>query len=125
MIPNIPMPLSYSNLAELDSPAYVEWVRNAYDSLPYIVSEGPAGCETTTYSWDYGNAHFVALNQYYNGVSDTGAGGDVVDELYDWLVADLEANTQPAVFIVGHEPAYPEYHRGSRTGLSGISSCGR
>ncbi|MHC4508222.1 MAG: metallophosphoesterase family protein, partial [Planctomycetota bacterium] len=94
---------------ELDSPAYVEWVRNAYDSLPYIVNEGPAGCETTTYSWDYGNAHFVALNQYYNGVSDTGAGGDVVDELYDWLIADLEANTQPAVFIVGHEPAYPEY----------------
>ena len=94
---------------EAETPADMEWIRDAYYSLPHIVKEGPAGCETTTYSWDYGNAHFVALNQYYNGVSDTGAGGDIVDELYDWLVADLEANTQPFVFIIGHEPAYPEY----------------
>ncbi|MHC4595264.1 MAG: metallophosphoesterase family protein [Planctomycetota bacterium] len=94
---------------ELDEPAYMEWIRNAYYSLPYIVNQGPAGCETTTYSWDYGNAHFVALNQYYDGVSDTGTDGDIVDELYYWLVADLEANTKPVVFIFGHEPAYPEY----------------
>ena len=94
---------------ESETPADMEWIRNAYYSLPHIVKEGPAGCETTTYSWDYGNAHFVALNEYYNGVSDTGTGGDVVDELYDWLVADLEANTKPFVFIIGHEPAYPEY----------------
>ncbi|MHC4487802.1 MAG: hypothetical protein ACYSW7_01300 [Planctomycetota bacterium] len=87
----------------------MEWIRNAYYSLPYIVNQGPAGCETTTYSWDYGNAHFVALNQYYDGVSDTGTDGDIVDELYYWLVADLEANTKPVVFIFGHEPAYPEY----------------
>jgi hypothetical protein len=32
-----------------------------------------------------------------------------VDELYDWLVADLGANTKPVIFISGHEPAYPEY----------------
>ncbi len=94
---------------EAETPSYMTWIRNAYYSLPHIVKEGPAGCETTTYSWDYGNAHFIALNQYYNGLSDTGGGGDVGDELYDWLVADLEANTKPFVFVFGHEPAYPEY----------------
>jgi len=94
---------------ELDKPAFMEWIRNAYYSLPYIVNEGPAGCETTTYSWDYGNAHFVAINEYYDGLSDTVTGGDIVDELYNWLVADLAANAKPVVFVSGHEPAYPEY----------------
>jgi len=94
---------------EFDKPAYIQWIRNAYFSLPHVVNQGPAGCETTTYSWDYGNAHFVALNQYYDGVSDTVKGGDIVDELYYWLEADLEANTKPVIFVFGHEPAYPEY----------------
>jgi hypothetical protein len=94
---------------EFDEPEFMEWIRNAYYSLPYIVNQGPAGCETTTYSWDYGNAHFVALNQYYDGVSDTVKGGDIVDELYYWLEADLDASTKPAVFVFGHEPAYPQF----------------
>lgn len=97
---------------ELDNPPDnpdIAWIRNHYYSLPYIVNSGPPGCETTTYSWDYGNAHFVALNEYYDGTSDTGTDGNIVDELYNWLVADLNANTKPVVFVTGHEPAYPEY----------------
>jgi len=82
------------------------WVVGAYSGLPWIVNSGPPGCETTTYSWDYGNAHFVALNLYYDGTSDRGTDGDVVDELYDWLAADLAENTKPVVFVIGHEPAY-------------------
>jgi len=94
---------------DFDAPE-MTWVREAYESLPYIVDRpGPAGCETTTYSFDYGNAHFVAINEYYNGTTDTGADGDVVDALYNWLAADLAANTKPAVFVIGHEPAYPQF----------------
>ncbi|MHC4424514.1 MAG: metallophosphoesterase family protein [Planctomycetota bacterium] len=91
---------------ETETPEDMTWIRS---HAPPIDNPGPAGCETTTYSWDYGNAHFVALNEYYDGTSDTGTDGDVVDALYDWLAADLAANTQPVVFVFGHEPAYPEY----------------
>jgi len=93
---------------EAETAEDMTWIRNV-SPLPYVVKEGPSGCETTTYSFDYGNAHFVAINEYYNGTSDTGTDGDVVDALYNWLVADLAANTKPAVFLIGHEPAYPEY----------------
>jgi len=85
------------------------WIRSAFSTLPYVVNGGPEGCETTTYSFDYGNAHFVAINEYYDGASDTGTDGDVVDALYNWLADDLAANTKPVVFVIGHEPAYPEY----------------
>ncbi|MGD8500541.1 MAG: metallophosphoesterase, partial [Phycisphaerales bacterium] len=93
---------------EAETPADMTWIRGAYGSLPYIVNSGPPGCETTTYSWDYGNAHFIAINEYYDGTSDVGTDGDVVDALYNWLAADLAANTQPVVFVIGHEPAYPQ-----------------
>jgi len=94
---------------EAETPADMTWIRTAFSSLPYVVNSGPEGCETTTYSFDYGNAHFIALNEYYDGTSDTGTDGDIVQELYDWLVEDLAANTKPAVFVIGHEPAYPEF----------------
>ena len=66
----------------------------------------------TIFTWDYENAHFVFLNQYWDGVSDTGANGDIVPELLDWLVADLEANRRPFTFVFGHEPAVPFFRRG-------------
>jgi hypothetical protein len=78
------------------------------DTAPNIVNSGPLGCEETTYSFDYGNSHFVVLNQYYDGTSDTGTDGDVADALYDWLVDDLNATAQTHVFVFGHEPAYPQ-----------------
>lgn len=78
------------------------------NSLPNAVNGGPAGAEQTCYSFDYGSAHFVVLNQYYDGFSDAGSDGDVVAGLYDWLAADLAANAQPLIFVFGHEPAYPQ-----------------
>jgi hypothetical protein len=93
---------------EAETAADMTWVRNAFSGLPYIVKSGPSGCGDTTYSFDYGNAHFVAINEYYDGTSDTGTDGDVVTELYNWLVDDLNNNTKPVVFVIGHEPAYPQ-----------------
>jgi len=43
-----------------------------------------------------------------------GTDADITDYLYNWLVADLQANTQPYVFVIGHEPAYV-----SRTPITG------
>ena len=94
---------------EAETAEDMTWIRSAFSTLPYVVNGGPSGCETTTYSFDYGNAHFVAINEYYDGTSDTGTDGDVADALYNWLAADLAANANPVVFVIGHEPAYPEY----------------
>jgi hypothetical protein len=98
---------------EAETPADMEWLRQYdYDpngsTPPNIVNTGPPGCEETTYSFDYGNAHFVVLNEYYDGTSDTGTDGDVVDSLYNWLADDLTATSQTHIFVFGHEPAYPQ-----------------
>ena len=79
--------------------------------MKLVSRPGPAGCVETTYSWDHGNAHFVVLNEYWNGGtavgSDVATDGDIVPALRQWLERDLAANTQPFVFVFGHEPAFP------------------
>jgi hypothetical protein len=98
------------------------WLRTEYKTgyngrtaLKFSTNQdGPAGSVETTYSWDYANAHFIALNQYWDGGttlgSDNATDGDIVAALYDWLAADLTTNTKPFVFVFGHEPAFP-YNR--------------
>lgn len=78
------------------------------NTLPGIVNPGPPGCQETTYSFDYGDVHFLVLNLYYDGANDTGTDGNVVDGLYDWLVDDLNQNGKPIVLVFGHEPAFPQ-----------------
>ena len=93
---------------EAETPEDMAWLRTwGRQPIPGLVRRGPAGCETTTYSFDHGPAHFVVLNQYYNGKADIGSRGDVVDPLYQWLRTDLDANRKPIVFVVGHEPIIP------------------
>ena len=112
---------------EEETGADMQWLRNEYDSgngvrTPLNVltnDDGPAGTRRVMYTWDCGDAHFVATNQYWNGGPTEGAGtdisrddtarsGDVVGPLRDWLSADLASNTRPFVFVFGHEPAYPQ-----------------
>jgi len=105
---------------EAGKAACMRWLRKEYttgqDGRPAIRAhtnqDGPAGCAETTYSWNYGNAHFVMLNEYWDGSigpgSDSQKSGDVVPALLEWLARDLEKNTLPVVFVFGHEPAYPQ-----------------
>ena len=109
----------------------IEWLRNEYDngndvrtplSDPSMSNaDGPVGSQRTCYTWDDpgSNSHFIALNEYWNGGTsegsgqslsgdDTGSTGDVVPALQIWLEADLIANQDKAVFVFGHEPAFPE-----------------
>ncbi|MGC9313001.1 MAG: metallophosphoesterase family protein, partial [Sediminispirochaetaceae bacterium] len=99
---------------ESETPSDMTWLRSFNTggaSLPGIVNTGPEGTIETTYSFDYENAHFVILNEYYDGGmdagSDAGSDGDVVSELRTWLENDLQASTQPVTIVIGHEPAYP------------------
>ncbi len=73
-----------------------------------LVQPGPSGCPETSYSFDYANAHFAILNEYCNEAGDDKLDGDVSDHLYNWLVADLDATIQEHIFVIGHEPAYPQ-----------------
>jgi len=83
--------------------ANLAWL-NSYDLG--IVNPGPSACPHTTYSFDRPPAHFVVLNEYCDAAGDHALDGDISDLIYNWLAADLQANTQPYVFVVGHEPTY-------------------
>ena len=87
--------------------AYLREYNAGGNKLPFIVNIGPKGSEETMYSFDYGNVHFAVLNQYYDGNSDIGTDGDIVDSTYLWLVHDLNNTKKKYIFIAGHEPAYP------------------
>jgi hypothetical protein len=104
---------------EAETSGDMTWLRTEYSSgnngrtslstALNVTGTGPASTRETTYSWNYGNAHFVVLNQYWNGTSDTGADGDMVSALRTWLANDLAAaGTNKAIFVIGHEPAYPQ-----------------
>ena len=62
----------------------------------------------TTYSFDYENAHFVMLNEYLGSVEGQPKHplACAWNGLLTWLSADLASTGQPAVFVVGHEPAF-------------------
>jgi hypothetical protein len=93
---------------ELNRPEHMTYLRECNrggSALPGIARSGPPGARETCYSFDYGDAHFAVINQYYDGTSDTGTDGDVVPALCDWLAEDLAATDRPYVFVAGHEPA--------------------
>jgi 3',5'-cyclic AMP phosphodiesterase CpdA len=50
------------------------------------------------YSFDYGNAHFIVLNNYY-GMTSTNS------SQYNWLQNDLASTTRYWKFVFFHEPA--------------------
>ncbi len=74
---------------------------------PNIVNWGPVSCPRTTYSFDYQNTHFVALNVYCNQEAPWGIDGSISDTLYNWLVADFQQTNKQHIFVFGHEPAFP------------------
>jgi len=98
---------------DIEEPENIAWLR-AFDrdpngsDPPNVVNDGPPSCPETTYSFDYGNAHLVLLNEYCDAAGDANTDGDVPDVLYDWLVDDLNATDQQHIFVFGHEPAYPQ-----------------
>jgi len=97
-----------------ESPSTMKYLRDYSTTVPNVVNRGPEGCEETTYSFDYGEIHFVVLNVYFDGVRDWGLEGDIVPELLEWLEADLAANTKEHTFVFGHEPlmAMPDMDNG-------------
>ena len=103
----------------------MEWLRNlnkAGTSLPRIVRKGPANAEETTYSFDWANCHFVSLNLFYDGKSDSITKYNVVPELLSWLESDLAANNKKHIFVFGHMPmlSIPDMDNGR---LRNVGDC--
>ena len=103
----------YPVLGNHDLPAgknldFVRHLNAGGTALPNVVRKGPPGSVETTYSFEVGDVHVAVLNQYFDGKSDTASSADVSDALYEWLAADLAAAKKPFVFVVGHEPAFPQ-----------------
>ncbi len=67
---------------------------------------GPSSDYEMVYSFDHNNAHFVVLNSDHYGQQH--------HVQRDWMAADLAKTTQPHIFVMAHEPAYPvANHKGS------------
>jgi len=66
-----------------------------------LPTNGPAGYSELTYSFDYGNTHFVALDSEKPKESTIG------QDQREWLENDLSANKKENTFVFYHEPAYP------------------
>jgi hypothetical protein len=95
---------------EQETPEEMVFLRNYtmhFDRLS-SVRFGPKGAETTMYSFDFKDAHFAVLNEYYDGKSDIGTDGDIVDSTYSWLKNDLLKTDKSWIFVIGHEPAFPK-----------------
>lgn len=103
-------------LEDSGSVPYLRELNRGGNSLPNIVRKGPVGSEETTYSFDWGNCHFVVLNVYFDGQSDVGGhdDGSIVPELLAWLEEDLAANRRKFTFVFAHVPlmAMPDMDNG-------------
>ncbi|HQT95249.1 MAG TPA: hypothetical protein PK435_11490, partial [Thermoanaerobaculaceae bacterium] len=57
--------------------AYLRGLNTGGTSLPHVVRKGPPGAVETMYAFEFGDVHVAVINEYYDGVSDTGSNGDV------------------------------------------------
>jgi hypothetical protein len=65
-----------------------------------LPQNGPSGEVNLTYSFNHKNALFIGLDDYVN----------IHQVNQNWLNQQLDANTQPHIFVFGHEPAFKVFH---------------
>ncbi|MCL1911257.1 MAG: metallophosphoesterase [Leptospirales bacterium] len=76
--------------------------RSAFKEYGYIPLNGPVGEEGLTYCFARKNAFFVGSDMYIGGQHRINR---------KWLAEILGSNTQPHVFVYGHEPAFELIHK--------------
>jgi hypothetical protein len=98
--PNPPYPYDPSPDPALKE-AYIEAFKGNLSEYG-LKDSGPEGEEYLTYSFVHNNAFFVGLDEYAEPHVHR------VDQ--KWLNAQLANNSQPYVFVFGHEPAFKLNH---------------
>ena len=90
---------------EFGNKTNVVWLRDwAKAGIPNLIRKGPPGAEETTYSFEFKNSHFIALDEYFNGTSDSMLNNDIPEATFDWLEKDLAATRKPLIWVIGHIP---------------------
>lgn len=89
---------------EIETPEDMAWVQQWAADIPHLVRRGPPGAELTTYSFDYGNAHFVAVNNYFDNKASVKSKGAMAEVTLAWLEADFAATKKQHLFVIGHQP---------------------
>jgi VCBS repeat-containing protein len=94
----------YFVLGNHDGPPFGEvYFRN--NIAPHYPANGPDSApEGTIFSFDRGDFHFVVTNQYWNYSS-----GGYTPEQLDWIAQDLASSQKHFKFVIGHEPAFPQF----------------
>ena len=111
---------------EVETPEDMAWVKQwAAPGIPHVVRTGPPGKEYAAYSFDIGNSHFVALDDYPAGKPGAPGKDGLDDAGLDWLEKDLAATRQPLRWVIGHKPvqSLPDMDSGRvRHGEESVSS---
>jgi hypothetical protein len=90
---------------EIETPEHMAWVKAWADrGIPHLVRQGPPGAELTTYSFDYGNSHFVAVNNYFDDLTIVKTKGAIAEATLRWLENDLASTKKPHLWVIGHQP---------------------
>lgn len=89
---------------EVETPADMAWVQEWAARIPGLVRRGPPGAELTTYSFDFGNSHFVAINDYFDDRVTARSKGSVGERTLSWLEQDLATTKKPLIWVIGHQP---------------------
>jgi len=75
--------------------------REAWNNLfEYLPDNGPEDETNVTYAVTHQNALIIGLDQYVNSKKIN----------IPWVDAQFETNTQPHIFVFGHEPAFKAQH---------------
>jgi hypothetical protein len=102
---------------ETEKKATMAWLRRwAEAGIPHLVRRGPTGAVDTIYSFDFANAHFIALDEYFDGKTSKARQAGLPNPALTWLEEDLAATRQPLIFVVGHKPiqSLPDMDTGRR-----------
>jgi len=76
-----------------------------------LPQNGPTGLTGQTYSYNYGNVHFVVLDS--QEAEEASINGSILAEQSAWLAKDLSANTQKWTIVLFHKTMY--YNKATRT----------
>ncbi len=76
-----------------------------------LPQNGPDGLAGQTYSYNYGNVHFVVLDS--QEAEEASINGSILAEQEAWLTKDLSANTQKWTIVLFHKTMY--YNKATRT----------
>lgn len=87
---------------DIDCPQKDTSWNNIFKDKYSMPDNGPAGEKNVTYSFRHKKAFVVGVDEYAQ-VNRVNQG---------WLDAQFAANTQPHVFVFGHEPAFEVGHEG-------------